>query len=80
MTAKTRLLLFMLAATAFNIAATVIFFTALLLFYSFLLVPRLPPGAASFGPPVLFAVSVVLSFVIYRRLLAAYLKKRSPGQ
>ena len=76
MTRKTKLLLFMLAATVFNIAVTVICFTTLLLLYSLLLVPRLPAPAAPLGPPVLFVASLVLSFFIYRKALKTYLKKR----
>ena len=69
--------LIILAATVFNIVLTVLCLAVLMLIYMVLLVPRLPKGAALAGTFLLFAVAIVLSFLIYRRVLKAYLKKKT---
>ena len=81
MTKNLRLVLFMLAATIFKIAATAICFVVLMLLYSALLVPHMPAESAFFGLPLLFTVSIVLSFFIYQKVLKRYLHKlQLPGQ
>jgi len=81
MTKNLRLVLFMLAATVFNIAATAISFIILMLLYTALLVPHMPAESAFFGLPLLFTASIILSFFAYQKLLKRYLHKlQLPGQ
>ena len=81
MTKKLKLVLFMLAATVFNIAATAICFIILMLLYTALLVPHISAESAFFGLPLLFTASMVLSFIVYQKLLKRYLHKlQLPGQ
>ncbi|GHV86160.1 hypothetical protein AGMMS50230_17680 [Spirochaetia bacterium] len=75
MTQKTRYIVFMLAATVFNIIVTVICFFVLWLIYMALLVPHIPAESAFVGLPVLFVAALVLSVVIYQRALKVFLKK-----
>jgi hypothetical protein len=72
---KTNTLLFILAATAFNIIVTVICFTALLFCYARFLAPRIPGEGQAWGFPVIFIAAIALSFVIYRLVLKQLLKK-----
>jgi uncharacterized membrane protein (DUF485 family) len=72
---KTNTLLFILAATVFNIIVTVICFTALLLFYAKFLAPRIPGEGQAWGFPAIFIAAIALSFVIYRLVLKQLLKK-----
>jgi hypothetical protein len=51
------------------------------LLHSLLAVPRLPDKTGFFVVPVLFIISVGLSFFIYRRVPKIYLKKHPfPGK
>jgi len=80
-TKNCKLVLFLLAATVFNIGATAICFIILMLLYTALLVPHIPAESAFFGLPLLFTVSIVLSFFIYQKVLKRYLHKlQLPGQ
>jgi hypothetical protein len=66
----------MFAATVFNIVVTMICFTLLLLLYSILLVPHIPAERAFIAFPFLFVIAVILSFLVYQRVLKVYLKKK----
>jgi len=80
MTKKGAFVLFIIAATVFNIIVTVICFMILLLLYSVFALPYIPDKADAVGFPLLFLVSLVLSFLIYQHALKLYLKKRPfPG-
>ena len=75
MAKKSKLVLFIIAATAFNILTTVICFTFLMLLYSILAVSHIPEKIRFIGFPLLFLASIILSFLIYRVVLKLYLKK-----
>jgi len=74
-TKNCKIVLFMLAATIFNIVITALCFIILMLFYTALLVPHMPAESAFFGLPLLFTASIVLSFFIYQKVLKRYLHK-----
>jgi len=67
--------LFIIAATVFNCIVTVICFFVLMLLYSFFVIPHIPDKANAVGFPLLFLVSLALSFFIYHRALKLYRKK-----
>ena len=73
---KAKYALFIAAATVFNMAVTIICFTILMLPYSVLLIPRISEKTAYAGVYLLLAAAIVFSFLIYRRALKLYLKKR----
>ena len=75
MTKKTKMALFMLVATVINIIFTVICFAILMLLYIVFLVPHIPEASRFVGFPVLFIVSLVVSFFVYKKALKSYLKK-----
>jgi hypothetical protein len=66
----------MFAATVFNIVITVICFALLLILYSVLLVPRISSKMIPLGFPFLFIAALVLSFMVYQKVLKVYLKKK----
>ena len=72
---KMKYVLFMLAATVFNIVVTVICFIILSFLYTVILVPRVHEETAFVGFSLLFVVSVVLSFFIYNQALKLITKK-----
>jgi hypothetical protein len=72
---KANTLFFILGATAFNILVTLLGFAALFLLFFRLILPRFFPDApVSWGFPVIFICSVVLSFFVYRWALKLFLK------
>jgi phosphatidylglycerophosphate synthase len=73
---KNRYLIIIIAATVFNIVATSICFFLLLLLYSLFLAPRISPKMIPIGFPFLFIAAVILSCVVYQRVLKLYLKKK----
>jgi phosphoglycerol transferase MdoB-like AlkP superfamily enzyme len=75
MNKKTNTILFILGATVFNLLITLILLVLLLVLYGRFLAPTLPETIAPWGFPVLFVVSIVLSFVIYRLALKYFMKK-----
>jgi phosphoglycerol transferase MdoB-like AlkP superfamily enzyme len=75
MSKKTNTLLFILGGTAFNILVTIICFIALLVIYSRFLFPTLPESSAAWVMPVLFVVSIVVSFLAYRLAIKIIMKK-----
>jgi hypothetical protein len=75
MTKKTNTVLFILAATGFNIILTGLVFVLLFLFFFVAVRPFISDGYAVFGLPAVFIVSIFLSFVIYRALFKRFMKK-----
>ena len=75
MSKKTNTVLFIIGGTAFNIIITVLSFIILLVLYGSLLLPRLPEGGGTWGIPVIFIVSIVVSFLAYRLLIKIIMKK-----
>ena len=77
---KRKLVFFIIAAVVFNMLLTLICFAILLPLYSFFVIPRIPQEPGFFGFPLVIVISLALSFFIYQRFLALYLKKHSyPG-
>jgi hypothetical protein len=79
MSKKTNTLLFILAATVFNILLTVAAFMALLLLFTFVIMPRLPEPAAAkaatWAIPAIFIGAIAISFAVYRLILKVFMKK-----
>jgi hypothetical protein len=75
MSKKTNTLLFILAATVFNILVTIVAFLALLFLFTLVIMPRLPEDAAAWAIPVIFIGAIALSFVVYRVILKFLMKK-----
>ena len=65
MSKKTNTLLFILGGTVFNILVTVICFVVLLVIYS-RFHSALPENSAAWILPVIFIISIIASFFIYR--------------
>jgi hypothetical protein len=78
MSKKTNTLLFILAATIFNILVTIICFLVLFILFVRFLAPNMPETAAGWGFPIIFIAAIALSFLIYRVLLKFLLKKFNP--
>jgi hypothetical protein len=72
---KTNTLLFILAATIFNIVVTIAGFFLLLLAFVKFFAPLLPETASAWALPVIFIGAIVLSFVSYRLALKLLLKR-----
>jgi len=72
---KPRIVLFILAATVFNVVVTGISFLISLLLYSALLLSHIPAEKAFAGSILLLIASFIVSFFVYRRVLKLFLKK-----
>ena len=72
---KPGMILFMLAATVFNIVITIVCFLILMLLYTIFVAPYIPEDVSSFGFPVIFLASFIISFLAYQKALKLYLKK-----
>ena len=75
MSKKTNTLLFILGGTVFNILITIICFIVFLLIYSRFLYSVLPESSAAWFMPVIFVISIVASFLIYRFVIKIVMKK-----
>jgi energy-coupling factor transporter transmembrane protein EcfT len=75
MTKKPGMILFMLAATVFNIVITILCFLILMLIYTVFVVPHIPDNVSSYGFPIIFLASFFISFLAYQKALKLYLKK-----
>jgi hypothetical protein len=75
MSKKTNTLLFILAATVFNILVTIAAFLALLFLFTLVIMQRLPENTTAWAIPVIFIGAIVVSFVIYRAVLKFFMKK-----
>ena len=75
MSKKTNTFLFILAATLFNVVATILNFLIILLIYAKLLYPRLPENSIAWALPIVFILSIVMSFFVYRFVIKLMLKK-----
>jgi hypothetical protein len=80
MNKKANTFLFILAATVFNIVVTVGCFLVLLLLFVKFFTSALPENAAVWALPVIFLVSIALSFVFYRIALKALMKRIDPDK
>jgi hypothetical protein len=79
---KKATVLFIVLATLFNILVTLLCLGLLIALVFLLIVPRLPPeaarGASSWGLPVIFIGSIILSFIIHRIALKRVIKRLNP--
>jgi hypothetical protein len=68
-------ILFIIAATLFNIVTTVLIFLGFfILFFSFVR-PLISEGYVIWGIPVVFVVAIVVSFFLYNGVIKLFLKK-----
>ncbi|MDR0710033.1 MAG: leader peptide processing enzyme [Spirochaetaceae bacterium] len=72
---KTNTLLFILAATLFNIVVTVVCFLVLLLLFVRFFASALPETASAWALPAIFIGSIALSFVLYRLAVKLLIKR-----
>jgi len=75
MNKKLNTLLFVLAATLFNIIVTIVSFAVLFLLYAKFIMSLLPEFSQIWGLPVIFIIAIVISFFVYRFLLKYLMKK-----
>jgi len=75
MNKKVNTLIFILAATVFNIIIAVISFVLLLLIYARFINPIVPEGALSWVFPLIFLASIAISIFVYRFVLKYFLAK-----
>ena len=75
MSKKTNTLLFILGWTVFNIIITVLSFFIFLVIYSRFLNGLLPESSAAWAIPIIFVVSIVASFFVYRLIIKVIMKK-----
>ena len=75
MNKKTNTLIFILAATVFNIFITVLAFVIFLVIYTGVIYPRAPESSIAWVLPVLFLVSIIVSFLVYRLVINIIMKK-----
>jgi hypothetical protein len=75
MNKKTNTFFFILAATFFNVVVTVINFLVTLLIYTKFIYPHLPENSIAWALPVIFILSIVVSFLVYRFAIKLLLKK-----
>lgn len=74
MNKKTNTLLFVLAGTVFNIIVTILTFIVLLVFFSKVLAPSFP-DAIAWAIPVIFVLSIIVSFFVYRQAVKLLMSK-----
>jgi hypothetical protein len=77
MTKKTNTILFIIAATGFNVVLTMLVFALLFLFFFAVIRPLISDSYIIFGLAAMFLASVFLSFTLYRALLKLLFKKIS---
>jgi len=75
MNKKVNTLLFVLAATLFNIIVAVVSFILLLLLYAKFINPIVPEGALSWAFTLIFLASIAISIFVYRFALKYFLTK-----
>ena len=75
MSKKLNTLFFIIGATLFNIMVTVFFSILLLVFYSTVLYPALPESGGVWVMPVIFVLSIIASFFVYRLAIKIVMKK-----
>ena len=77
MTKKANTVVFILAATLFNVLVTIFSFLVLLITYSRFLFSLVPENVSPWIMPVLFVFSIVISFLIYRAVMNVLIKKKN---
>ena len=69
MSKKTNVFLFTIIATILNVVVTALIFITLMWLYSVTLAPRLPQTAVVWAAMIGFIASIVLTVLIYRKVL-----------
>ncbi|MCE5257303.1 MAG: hypothetical protein LLF89_10725 [Spirochaetaceae bacterium] len=75
MSKKTSMVIFMIIATIFNVAVTALLFIGILWLYSITLAKLLPQTAVVWAVLISFVVSLILSVVVYQKMLGWARKK-----
>ena len=75
MSKKTNTIIFMLCGTALNIIITIISFMVLLVLFSRFLFPVLPETSLNWAIPVIFLLSIGISFLVYQMAVKYVMKK-----
>ena len=75
MSKKTNTLLFILGGTVFNILVTIVSILVLLVIYSRFFYSLLPESTVAWVIPVIFTISILVSFFVYRLVLNLIMKK-----
>jgi membrane protein implicated in regulation of membrane protease activity len=75
MSKQTNTFFFILAATFFNVVITIINFLVILLIYTKFIYPLLPENSIAWALPVIFILSIAVSFLVYRFAIKLMLKK-----
>ena len=75
MNKKANTIIFLLAATVFNIIVTMICFFAMFFLFSRFLLPVMPEETIAWALPVLFALSIVGGVLVYRAAVKLMQKK-----
>ena len=75
MNKKTNTFLFILGATLFNVIITIVSFLITLVIYTKFLYSRLPENSIAWVLPIIFLFSIIISFIVYRRIIKLLMKK-----
>ena len=75
MNKKANTILFILGATLFNILVAIISFIGLTFFYANYLMSSIPETSRAWGFSLIFIMSIIISFFVYRYLLKYLLKR-----
>ena len=75
MSKKTNTLIFILAATIFNVLVTAVSFIILLVIYSKFFFTLIPENMSPWVMPVIFIVSTIISILMYRLAIKVLMKK-----
>lgn len=75
MNKKANTVLFIIAATVINVIVTMVCFMILLISYSHFLFSILPDGSLAWALPLIFVVSIIVAFFVYRVLIRFFTKK-----
>ena len=75
MNKKVNTMLFILGATLFNILVAIISFIGLTYFYARYVMVSIPEASRAWGFSLIFIMSIIISFFVYRYLLKYLLKR-----
>jgi len=75
MSKKTNTVVFILVATLFNVIVTILSFIILLVLYSKFIYPLIPESILSWIMPVLFIASIVISYLVYKKVIKILMKR-----
>ena len=75
MNKRVNTVVFIFAATVFNVIVTMACFLIMIVLYSQFLLPMLPEDSIAWALPVMFVFSIVAAIFIYRALIKLLAKK-----